>query len=490
MSQVINTNVLSLTAQRNLQTSQSQLATSLQRLSSGLRINSAKDDAAGLAISERFTTQIRGLNQAIRNANDGISLSQTAEAALGTVTDNLQRIRELAVQSANATNSNSDRATLDQEVQQRLAEINRIANQTSFNGRNVLDGSFGSAKFQVGANVGQTINLDLATGVRSTDIGAVAAVNSAAGGLLNEQTLGTFIPGASGETFDLNIGGISISTVTFSDGVADNQADQIGSALMAIRADLENAGYVFTDGSGAALASGATIDNTNIETIAIAQGNGESFTITQASNGDASFGDVAGLTAGVVDATSVTIAEGTFAIQVGESAANTVNVAAGAYSAQGLVDAINTALAGNGTATLNGDGTATINAAESITLTTSGTAATLFASGTTAATGNLSGIDVKTAGNSDNTILRIDSALSAVSELRSTFGAIQNRFESTIENLTTTSENLSASRSRILDADFAAETANLTRVQILQQAGISVLSQANVAPQNVLALLQ
>src|SRR6056297_3899631 len=151
MSQVINTNVLSLTAQRNLQSSQSELATSLQRLSSGLRINSAKDDAAGLAISERFTTQIRGLNQAIRNSNDGISLAQTGEAALQTVTDNLQRVRELAVQSVNATNSDTDRATLQQEVDQRLAEINRIASQTSFNGRTVLDGTFGNALFQVGA---------------------------------------------------------------------------------------------------------------------------------------------------------------------------------------------------------------------------------------------------------------------------------------------------------------------------------------------------
>ncbi|MEE4638311.1 MAG: flagellin, partial [Wenzhouxiangella sp.] len=180
MSQVINTNVLSLTAQRNLQSSQSQLATSLQRLSSGLRINSAKDDAAGLAISERFTTQIRGLNQAIRNANDGISLSQTGEAALSTVTENLQRIRELAVQSVNATNSDTDRATLQQEVDQRLAEIDRVASQTSFNGRNVLDGTFGNALFQVGANVGQTISLQLGSdaSVRTSAIGQVATATS------------------------------------------------------------------------------------------------------------------------------------------------------------------------------------------------------------------------------------------------------------------------------------------------------------------------
>ena len=146
MAQVINTNVLSLNAQRNLTTSQSSLATSLQRLSSGLRINSAKDDAAGLAISDRFTTQIRGLNQAVRNASDGISLAQTTESALGELTNNLQRIREIAVQSANASNSASDRAALDQEVQQRLAEVERIATQTAFNGQKVLNGTFGSGK--------------------------------------------------------------------------------------------------------------------------------------------------------------------------------------------------------------------------------------------------------------------------------------------------------------------------------------------------------
>src|SRR5918998_462621 len=170
MPQVITTNVAALTAQRNLNNSQAGLAVSLQRMSSGLRINSAKDDAAGLAIAERFTTQIRGLNQAVRNANDGISLSQTAEGALGELAANLQRIRELAVQSANATNSASDRATLDQEVQQRLAEVDRIAAQTSFNGQKILDGSFGTAAFQVGANIGETISVSLATSMRSTQL--------------------------------------------------------------------------------------------------------------------------------------------------------------------------------------------------------------------------------------------------------------------------------------------------------------------------------
>src|SRR5678815_2977539 len=174
MAMTVNTNVMSLNAQRNLSTSQGLLATSLQRLSSGLRINSAKDDAAGLAIAERFTTQIRGLNQAARNANDGISLAQTGEGALAEITNNLQRIRELAVQSANSTNSVSDREALNQEVEQRLAEIERVASQTSFNGQKILDGSFGTAAFQVGANAGETISIGLNTSMKQDAIGQVA----------------------------------------------------------------------------------------------------------------------------------------------------------------------------------------------------------------------------------------------------------------------------------------------------------------------------
>src|SRR5688572_10092438 len=199
MPAIINTNIASLNAQRNLNASQNSLATSLQRLSSGLRINSAKDDAAGLAISDRFTTQIRGLNQAARNANDGISLSQTAEGALGELAANLQRIRELAVQSANSTNSASDRATLDQEVQQRLAEIDRIASQTSFNGQKILDGTFGTASFQVGANVGETISLGLSTSMRSSALGKTADYvgTSAYSSSLNIGQQGTAVDGTA-----------------------------------------------------------------------------------------------------------------------------------------------------------------------------------------------------------------------------------------------------------------------------------------------------
>src|SRR5215510_6172784 len=229
MPQVINTNVMSLNAQRNLSTSGGSLATALQRLSSGLRINSAKDDAAGLAIAERFTTQIRGLNQAVRNANDGISLSQTAESAMDEVVNNLQRIRELAVQSANATNSDADRAALDAEVQQRLAEIDRIATQTTFNGRRVLDGSFGTAVFQVGANVGDTISISLDSGVRINQIGHLATDTG------TEVTSG-----------DLTAGGM---TIQVGSGSAVTVGASVDGALAGQEADSAYAKKVALDGA-------------------------------------------------------------------------------------------------------------------------------------------------------------------------------------------------------------------------------------------------
>ena len=292
MAQVINTNIMSLNAQKNLNSSQGALATSLERLSSGLRINSAKDDAAGLAISERFTTQVRGLNQAIRNANDGISLAQTAEGAMQEITNNLQRIRELAVQSSNATNSESDRVALQAEVAQLIEEIQRVAEQTSFNDTKLLDGMAGTLSFQIGANAGELINVTAAPDM-------------------------------------------TIATLGTSDEVVTVPGDTPTEAAVAVEA-------------------------VNIGTFEGAQ----------------------------------------IAIQV------------------------------------------------------------------------------------------MDVALAEVNSARADFGAIQNRFESVITNLQTSVENQSAARSRIRDADFAAETAELTRAQILQQAGISVLSQANASPQSVLALLQ
>src|SRR5689334_14945995 len=219
MPQVINTNVASLNAQRNLATSQGQLATALQRLSSGLRINSAKDDAAGLAISERFTTQIRGLNQAVRNANDGISLSQTAEGALAETGNALQRIRELAIQSANSTNSASDRTALNAEASQLLSEVQRIAQSTQFNGQNILDGSFSSAQFQVGANANQTISFGI-QGATTNLLGAYQATGSAV-------TSNAF----DGAGFTINGVEVGVSAATSAAGVTADSATAKATAI-------------------------------------------------------------------------------------------------------------------------------------------------------------------------------------------------------------------------------------------------------------------
>jgi flagellin len=387
MPQIINTNVMSLNAQRNLSTSAGALATALQRLSSGLRINSAKDDAAGLAIAERFTTQIRGLNQAARNANDGISLAQTGEGALAEITNNLQRIRELAVQAANSTNSASDREALNQEVEQRLAEIERVASQTSFNGQKILDGSFGTAAFQVGANAGETISIGLNTSMKKDAIGQVA---------------------------------VTTGTVDVTDPDNDPDTDDFVSA-----------------------------DNV------------------------------------------LSIADGDLSIAVGD--ADAVELTGDYESVQDLVDAINSKVAG-ASAWIDADNHVVIASSEDLDVTLANDAATLLAgiADTTVAadTDFLTAVSVETAGDANETIVRVDAALTSVSSLRSTLGAIQNRFESTITNLTTAAENLSASRSRIQDADFAQETAALTRAQILQQAGTAILAQANAVPQNVLSLLR
>ena len=378
MAQTINTNVASLNAQRNLSRSQGLLNQSLERLSTGLRINSAKDDAAGLAISERFTTQIRGLNQAVRNASDGISLAQTAESALGELTNNLQRIRELAVQSTNATNSASDRAALNAEVQQRIAEIDRIAKQTSFNGVKVLDGSAGTITFQVGANVGETISVALNQGVTASAVGTIKTFSSAAftAGDAGDSTLLEFGTGADADAY----GSVTIA----GNGTAQDAVDAINSAnLTGISAFVNDAGFV------------SVITDVGTD-------------VLMAETGTGTTPPVLGL-------------NGNSAVD------NTANIAA---------------------------------------------------------------VAVDTVANSNFAIARVDSALTTVNGLRGTLGAIQNRFESTIVNLQTVSENLAASRGRIQDADFAAETANLTKAQILQQAGVSVLSQANAQPQLALSLLQ
>ncbi len=489
MPAIINTNVMSLNAQRNLNTSQGVLAESLQRLSSGLRINSAKDDAAGLAIATRFTTQIRGLNQAVRNANDGISLAQTGESALGEVTNNLQRIRELAVQSANATNSASDRLALDAEVQQRIADINRIASQTSFNGQKVLDGSFGTASFQVGANVGETVAVNFSTGLGANQIGQIATAS------------GTQVTNDA-----LTQGGLTVQ-------VGSGEAVAVGQSSAGTGAgQTAESAYAKAQAINAAGVSGLTVTASNSQTVAFASVATETdYSLTV--NGQAIYANydavADGALTGAAVADQINLSAATTGVRASFAGGNLTFTTTDGRDIDITENAVNQAAEGlNGALTDNTGasidyaatgavagsfgGTITLSASETITLGGGEEARAGFtaAQAITVDATTLSQVDVTTVANAENTILRVDAALQTVSSVRSQFGAVQQRFESTIVNLQTISENLTASRSRIEDADFAAETAKLTKAQILQQAGVAVLAQANAVPQTVLGLLR
>ena len=455
MAQIINTNILSLTAQRNLNRNQSNMAVSMQRLSSGLRINSAKDDAAGLAISERFTTQIRGLNQAIRNANDGVSFAQTAEGALSTVGDSLQRIRELSVQSINDTNSSSDRQALNNEVSQLIAEINRVSSSTQFNGQNILDGSLSTLTFQVGANQNQTISV---TGVDSRGAALGAAYDTGTAILSSAITAMT----------DITLNGIAVdltTSTTVSDVVTAINNGYASHGVQALRD---------TTITTAALTVAAVTSTTVASTVTL---NGVTV----------SFSNVTG-----ADATSIAAQLNNFTTQTGVTAAVVATGTAGTITLTSSADIAVTADAGavvGGAETYNRGIVLATDVGSTITV--GGTDAAALGLGAIAVVDNtVNGIDVLTGANANASLLVLDFALQQVSGLRSELGAVQTRFESTISNLEVTAENMTSARSRIRDTDFAKETADLTRVQILQQAGIAMLAQANAQPQSVLALLQ
>jgi flagellin len=496
MGLVINTNVLALNAQRNLSTSQSSMATALQRLSSGLRINSAKDDAAGLAIAERFTTQIRGLNQAVRNANDGISLSQTAESALGELANNLQRIRELAVQSANSTNSASDRAALDLEVQQRISEVDRIASQTAFNGLKVLDGTFGTSQFQVGANAGETISINLSTGVRASQIGQVATGTGVA---VNGSAI-------TGTSTGLTINGVTIQASVAGPAGATKGQTAASAYAKAVAINSSGVGGVTATANGATVTTTAFANGSNV----VHNGDAAAQTYSLNVNGQDIYSGYslaagAGLTASTV-AAQVNLSSATTGVTASVNSSNHLVLTSmdgrDIIVTQGSsdTDVTSSILTGGGAAAdasagtgdFTNRGTITLSSSQAITLSGTEDVNIGFDNVTAIALDaqSLLNTNVLTVSASNNAMSRVDAALTVVSNLRSQFGAIQGRFESTISNLQAVSENLTASRSRIQDADFAAETASLTRAQILQQAGIAILAQANAAPQSVLALLQ
>ncbi len=546
MAQVINTNVASLNAQRNLNNSAASLSTSLQRLSSGLRINSAKDDAAGLAISERFTSQIRGLDQARRNANDGISLAQTAEAALQSTGDILQRIRELAIQSANATNSAGDRAALNSEVQQLTQELQRIATNTEFNGLKLLDGSFSSASFQVGANANQTITAT--SGNFQTNaygnfrIGGLAATSNTPNGV-GDLVVGT-TPRAQLTTAQIPDSRIAGDTITISsslgskaityapDASAEQIAAKINQAETGVRATANTSFILGADDQGSNAASfqqGASYTFLMATDTTAGSDPGSYTTVSFSIGGTASgsaagsashlsaavqaFNDVSGRTGFV--AKIVETDNGFFGIQLTSEAGKDLRLINASETGNDLAledlraidgDPTNSsdlltggALAANNTSTSWTDtdaawitGQIILDSDRSFSIISGATNTDILLIAGTAG-GELQtaeNMDISTVDAAYRTLALVDSALAAVTGQRARYGALQSRFENTIMNLQSTSENLSASRSRIRDADFAAETANLTRAQILQQAGTAMLAQANQIPQRVLQLLQ
>ena len=453
MAMQINTNILSMTAQRNVGMNESRLGTAIERLSTGLRINSARDDAAGMAISERFTSQIRGQTVAQRNANDAISLAQTAEGALGVMGDALQRMRELTVQSLNGMNTPGDRAAIQQEIVQLREEIERIAQDTTFNGKNLLNGSMGTMNFQIGSERGDVL------GISGLDARA--------------SQLGTndFLVGAQGAVdFTVVTGDITINGVDITVGSATSMAE-VAEAING--ASFPKDGEVTAELGDAVKASTYVVDpdgtiDINKTTVSLAN-----LSIEQAVNAINNAG-IAGVSARVDDAglLEITSTDGDLVLE---------NEDGGALSLGGTDTTYRQPL--------------TLLAEGSLTLSDVGGGTTFLdelgiGSSASSSTVSLNTVSVETVLQGNNALTVIDTAIDQITSLRAELGAMQNRFENVVEVISVHRENLEAARSRIRDADFAAETANLTRAQILQQAGISSLAQANSAPQSVLSLLQ
>ncbi|WP_226609066.1 flagellin N-terminal helical domain-containing protein [Marinobacter nauticus] len=497
----INTNVASLSAQNQLNNSQQLSNQALERLSSGLRINSAKDDAAGLAISTRFQSQISGLNVAQRNANDGISLAQTAEGALEETTNILQRIRDLSIQSANSTNSSSDRAALQSEVNQLKEELGRIADTTEFNGLKLLDGSFSQQAFQVGANANQTISVSVGS-ASTEDLGnytlTAQSDDDAVG--LGTPVAGATLPANNGVaaqalTVSGSLGSAVIPNTTITQG---STAESIATAVNGITG---STGVTATAETEATLSG---LDTAGTVTFNLGTSGGTSAGITAAIT---TTSDLSALRDAVNDATGTTgisasLNDAGGLVLRNESGKN-INIESFAVSGAGNAS-IDVTGSGTDAATLTegGDvaavvaGSVTFNSTQNFSVSssvanTAGSIVDQAADNAASATQQtVSSIDIGDVDGATRAIQIVDSALSRVNTIRGDLGAVQNRFESTIANLATTSENLSAANSRILDADFAAETAKLSKSQVLQQAGISVLAQANARPQQVLSLLQ
>lgn len=485
MALTVNTNIASLNTQRNLNASSNDLNTSLQRLTTGYRINSAKDDAAGLQISNRLSNQISGLNVATRNANDGISLAQTAEGALQQSTNILQRIRDLALQSANGSNSDADRAALQKEVAAQQAELTRISDTTTFGGRKLLDGSFGTTSFQVGSNAYETIDISLQNASASA-IGSYQVGSNGAGTLASVAGTATASGIASG-TVNL-VGGGQVKNIAIAAGdSAKAIAEKMDGAIPNLSA---RARTVFT-----ADVSGVTVGSLNFDvtvgsnTVSLAGVTSTQDLADQLNSNSSKLGITASINdKGVLTITSATGENVKFGAQTGTATAGQVAVKVQGSDGKFEAAAKNVVAAATTTVVT---GYVQLNSPTAYSVSGTGTQASqVFGNASAAQKSSVASVDISTADGAQNAIAVVDNALAAIDAQRADLGAVQNRFKNTIDNLTNISENATNARSRIKDTDFAAETAALSKNQVLQQAGTAILAQANQLPQAVLSLLR
>ena len=527
MASVLNTNMPSINTQRKLSKAQSALDKSLERLSSGLRINTARDDAAGLAISERMTAQVRGLTVATRNANDGVSMAQTAEGALAEMGDILQRIRELAVQSANATNSAGDRKSLNDEVNQLVAELNRFANTTEFNGMKLLNGDDPVSAFHVGANSNQTI-VATTTDFRTSKYGSYqignatvtsdkatagkgVSISNAVSGTASSNLQVTGAAVSVGGTMTLNGPNASGSVaLTTGDSAADIASKINSQDLTGIKATARTEtmiGFTTGDYTIEISTTNATSNSANTATATISFSvpkigsdavGSSAEALTDAVNAFNEQSSKTGITAKLNDAKTGIILENDEGKNINVTLKSTANTIYMGNQSTGATAAISNKGATNG-ATFTAAGQVTLDSSRSYSVTTDSklkvqygvlSGGSLDVSKTYGATlQRVDSLDITTIKGANDAIHICDSAIDAVNAQRAKYGALQNRFEHTISNLQTSHENVSAARSRIQDADYAAETAALSRNQVLQQAATSMLTQANNLPQNILTLL-
>jgi flagellin len=467
MALIINTNLSALTAQRNLTRAQGGLEKSIQRLSTGLRINGAVDDAAGLAISDRLTAQIRGLNQAVRNANDGVSALQTADGSLNEVSNLLQRARELAVQSANDSNSASDRSSLNAEVSSILSELDRLAGTVQFNNRKLLDGTFQNAQFQIGANAFETVSFSLSS-VNTSDLGAKVLQGNAV-----SSTSLTGLTSAS--TLTINGISVAIGAQTTIEGVINAINNKSGDTKATAQ---KNAQTIVVDTGFIALTTAGAVQTLSLNGVTISLSTG---------NADANSTFIATVN-GFSNQTGVLAATNSVGITFTRSSGGTIALSETTASV-GVGDTV----ASTASRTFNAGFTVSVDLSNTLTVVSSATGDNLgFTTGvvsTTATSKSINGLSISNVSGANDAIQTIDFGLSQLSRVRGSIGAVQNRFISAISSLSVASENLSAARSRIQDADVAQETAELTRTQILIQAGVSVLAQANQLPSVALSLL-